>query len=383
MANQEHLDILNQGIEVWNQWREEHSEIEPDLSGIDLHRTNLEHVNFNYANLREAKLYDAYLIGALLIEADLRMASLSGTNSVGANLNRATLNDASLFRADLRGANLIEADFSRADLSVANLSSARLEKANFREAKLKEAILSETFSDHHINMSYATIGQTVFGDIDLRHIEGLDTIQHDGPSYISTRALERSQGDISESFLRGAGLSDTFIEYARSLASHPIEYYSCFISYSSKDEDFAKRLHADLQSHGVRCWFAPEDMKIGDEIRSRIDESIRMYDKLLLVLSEHSVGSVWVKKEVETAFEKEAHQNRFVLFPVRLDDAVMQTSQAWAADIRRQRNIGNFTGWKEHDTYQKAFTRLLRDLKAEAQKTGSRDVRTKDSWIYQ
>ena len=179
--------------------------------------------------------------------------------------------------------------------------------------------------------------------------------------------------------MRGAGLSDTFIEYARSLASHPIEYYSCFISYSSKDEDFAKRLYADLQSHGVRCWFAPEDMKIGDEIRSRIDESIRIYDKLLLVLSEHSVGSVWVKKEVETAFEKEAHQNRLVLFPVRLDDAVMRTSQAWAADIRRQRNIGDFTCWKDHDTYQKAFTRLLRDLKAGAEKTGSRDVRTKDS----
>jgi uncharacterized protein YjbI with pentapeptide repeats len=383
MANQEQLDILKQGGDIWNAWRNEHPDEYIDLSGIDLHgidlhRTNLGRVNFNYANLREAKLYDAYLMAALLIEADLRMANLSGTNLVGANLNRAKLNEASLIRADLRGANLIEADFSRADLSVANISDARLEKANFREAKLKGAILGTSF-DHHINLSYAIIGQTVFEDIDLRHIEGLDTIHHDSRSYISTRALERSQGDISESFLRGAGLSDTFIEYARSLASHPIEYYSCFISYSSKDEDFAKRLYADLQSHGVRCWFAPEDLKWGERIRTGIDEAIYMHDKLLLILSKHSVSSGWVEREVKTALSREKKEKRTVLFPVRVDGAVFDSPFDWATEIRHERNIGDFTRWNQHDDYQTAFDRLLRDLKADAQKTGSRDVRTKDS----
>jgi len=54
-----------------------------------------------------------------------------------------------------------------------------------------------------------------------------------------------------------------------------------------------------------------------------------------------------------------------VLFPVRLDDTVMQTSEAWAADIRRMRHITDFTDWKDYNAYQKAFGRLLRDLKAE------------------
>jgi hypothetical protein len=99
-------------------------------------------------------------------------------------------------------------------------------------------------------------------------------------------------------FLKGTGADDTFITYVRTLVGKPIEYYSCFISYSSKDDAFAKRLYTDLQQEGVRCWFAPEDMKTGDEIRSRIDEAIRIHDKLLLVLSEHSVESTWVKKEV-------------------------------------------------------------------------------------
>jgi hypothetical protein len=65
---------------------------------------------------------------------------------------------------------------------------------------------------------------------------------------------------------------------------------------------------------------------------------------------------------VETAFEKEEKEHRIVLFPIRLDDAVMQMDVGWAADIRRQRHIGDFTQWKAHDAYQHAFARLLRDL---------------------
>jgi hypothetical protein len=145
----------------------------------------------------------------------------------------------------------------------------------------------------------------------------------------------------------------------------PIEFYSCFISYSSKDDDLAQRLYADLQARNVHCWFAPEDLKIGDKFRMRIDEAIRVHDKLLLVLSENSVNSAWVEKEVETAFEKEQRQGgKPVLFPIRLDGAVMKTDRAWAADVRRTRHIGDFTRWKDHDAYQQAFQRLLRDLKA-------------------
>ena len=50
----------------------------------------------------------------------------------------------------------------------------------------------------------------------------------------------------------------------------------------SEYDDFTQRLHADLQQKGVRCWFAPEDLKIGDRFRTRIDDSIRVYDKLLI-----------------------------------------------------------------------------------------------------
>ena len=138
--------------------------------------------------------------------------------------------------------------------------------------------------------------------------------------------------------------------------------FTCFISYSSRDQTFAEQLHAHLEQHGVQCWFAPHDMKIGDKIRQRIEDSIQGHDKLLLVLSEYSVESVWVESEVEAAFEKERQQKRLVLFPIRLDDAVVQTKHAWAAEIRRTRHIGDFREWTQPNTYQQALDRLLRDL---------------------
>jgi TIR domain len=80
-----------------------------------------------------------------------------------------------------------------------------------------------------------------------------------------------------------------------------IQHYSCFIMYSAKDQEFAERLHADLQNNGERCWFAPHDMPIGGKIRDKIDVAIRLRDKLLLILSEHSIKSNWVEDEIEQA----------------------------------------------------------------------------------
>jgi TIR domain-containing protein len=91
------------------------------------------------------------------------------------------------------------------------------------------------------------------------------------------------------------------------------------------------------------------------------DADIRLRDKVLLILSEHSIKSDWVEDEVTKAFEEERRRGQTVLFPIRLDDAVMETEEAWAGKLRA-RHIGDFTRWKEHDVYTKSFERVLRDL---------------------
>jgi hypothetical protein len=106
-------------------------------------------------------------------------------------------------------------------------------------------------------------------------------------------------------------------------------------------------------------------MKWSAKILDTIDEAIRLRDKVLLVLSENSIASEWVEDEVAKAFAEERHRGVTVLFPIRLDDAVFETNEVWANKLRDNRHIGDFRRWKEHDAYQKALARLLRDLRVE------------------
>jgi len=319
------------------------------------------------------------LIDANLSKADLRDADLSDTRLDGANLRgvyltRANLSDANLSRADLSGAVLSNANLSdailigasliRADLTEANLIRANLSDADLSEAWLKEAILTEA-NLGGANLAGATLFWTVFGGPDcLTEVKGLDQCRHNGPSIIDFQALQMT-GPLPIAFLRGIGLPDRLIEYLPSLLNEANQHYSCFISYSSKDQAFAERVHADLQNKSVRCWFAPHDMPIGAKIIDALDEAIRLRDKVLLILSEGAIASDWVEGEVTRALDEERARKQVVLFPVRLDDAVMQTSEGWARLLRGQRNIGDFTRWKEHDSYQKSFERLMRDLRVE------------------
>jgi uncharacterized protein YjbI with pentapeptide repeats len=355
MAKEEHLDILKQGVEIWNQWRMKHPEIKPDFIRSDLPHANLSQANLSEANFYNSNLGDADMSGANLTQAYLGSAChLSGVNFSHANLLQASLSMSFLDNADFNHANLSHADLSGSILENANFSSAHLYRTDFYDADLSGA-----------HFRGARFSRTLLSNVDLSKVLGLDSCSHDGPSIIDHHTLLLS-GRLPLNFLRGCGLPDTFIAHIPSLfGDHSVQFYSCFISYSNRDSAFARKLHADLQNNGVRCWFAPQDLKIGDRIRYRIDDSIRVYDKLLLILSENSVSSQWVEQEVETALAKEREQGQIVLFPITLDNTVMNIGSGWPALIKNARHIGDFRDWNNHKMYQTNFSRLLRDLKAE------------------
>lgn len=358
MANLEHIEMLKHGSITWNHWRAQdlHRRIpdlqDAELSGMALDGMNLSSADLRRANLSRTNLRWADLRNADLSDANLAEASLIGTDLRGSNLRKAALRSTYLQDTDFRRTTLRGADFREANLLGADLTGADLSEADF---------------------THASVAFTVFGNVDLASARGLELMVHIGPSVIGADSLFRAQGRVPEAFLQGAGVPDDFITYMKSFAGRAIEYHSCFISYSSKDQDFAERLHADLQAKGVRCWFAPEDMKIGDKIWDRLDQSIRLHDKLLLILSANSIGSEWVEDEVTTAFEEERKRGKTVLFPVRVDDAIFSTHESWAAKVR-QRHIGEFSNWKDHDAYKRASDRLLRDLKAETPVAPSEDA---------
>jgi uncharacterized protein YjbI with pentapeptide repeats len=372
-----------QGILEWNKWRTANPEIKVELDNADLSHTNLigadlrcaklNLANLECTSLRSAILYGARLVGADLDDADLSNADLRSTRLKSANLTHARLIGADLSPigadaylspigadprapSDLRygptfmGANLKDANLRYAKLLDANLMDADLTNANLSCANLRGASL--------VN---ATLAGTIFADVDLSGVTGLERCRHTGPSTIDHRTLQKS-GPLPITFLRGVGMPDNLIDYLPSLLNQPIQHYSCFISYSSKDDEFAHRIHADLQNNGVRCWFAPHDMPTGAKIWDAIDEAIKLRDKLLHILSEHSIESDWVEDEVQKAFAEERDRKEVVLFPVRVDDAVMETPEPWARKLRDQRNVGDFRRWKDHDAYKQSLARVLRDL---------------------
>jgi uncharacterized protein YjbI with pentapeptide repeats len=218
VADEEHMARLGQGVDAWNTWRRAGAP-KPDPIRANLSVANLIHANLSSANLLGAKLSSASVMGANLSSADLRKADLGG----------ATLHDANLSGANLSGANLTQTQ----------------------------------------------VGATIFAGFDLTSVIGLETCQHFGPSAVDHLVLEQSSS-LPISFLRGVGLPERLIEYLPTLFNQAIQYYSCFISYSTKDQDFADRIHADLQNKGVRCWFAPHDLPIGGKILDEIDAAIRL-----------------------------------------------------------------------------------------------------------
>jgi uncharacterized protein YjbI with pentapeptide repeats len=356
MANEEQLAMLKRSVEEWNRWRDVNPNMKIELFRADLRGASLERADLRIVNLEEADLREANLE-----EADLRDAYLDETNLSGANI----------WYADLSGVDLVGADLKEAYLYLADLKRAKVVGTKFAGVRLNGTHLS---------------------DLNLSQAVGLKEVEHQGPSYISTDTLQRSRGKIPEKFLKGCGLSDWEIESAKlyrdglsakevddilyrvhDLRVHQaIHYYSVFISYSMKNQSFAQKLYADLQNNGVRCWFASEDMKGGQKLHEQIDVAIRKKERLLLVLSESSMNSEWVKTEIAKARKKELAEKRRVLFPIGL--VPFEKIKEWEcfdADVGkdsakeiREYFIPDFSQWEEEASYKLAFDRLLKDLRA-------------------
>ena len=374
MANPEHLAILNKGMKAWNKWRNKNPKIQPDLKYLSNINVDLAGANLSGADLVGMHMLKANLNSINLSGADLRGANLSGTDLSNSNLSNANLSGAKLSNAILSSADLSNAILSSADLTGVSLIGATLFNTNFNSAYLFNTNMSNA-DLNGAKFNNARIGQSIFSNNDLSVVEELDLILHSGPSAIGIDTLYRSGGNIPESFLRGCGVPDEFITFLPSIigAQQAIQFYSCFISYSTKDERFAKRLHSRMRDNNLRVWFAPEDIKGGQKLHEQLERAIQMHDRLLIVLSEESMKSQWVQTEIRKAREIETAEIRRKLFPIMLVDyeAVKKwkcfdadTGKDLAVELREY-YIPDFSNWKEHDSFEREFEKLLRDLKAE------------------
>lgn len=300
---------------------------------------------------------------------------LSGADLSGANLSGASLTCASLGRADLSGADLNHADLNHADLSCANLSCANLSGANLSAANLRDANLSGA-NLRDANLISADLGPTVFANVDLSQVNGLETVNHHGPSTIGVDTLFLSNGKIPEIFLRGCGMRETLITYLPSFMENAFDFYSCFISHNKTDKPFARQLHDRLQGRGIRCWLDEKDLNPGDDLYDGIDRGIRVWDKVLLCASKDSLVSGWVDDEITIALEKEkellksTQKKLLKIVPLNLDGYMF--SDDWQSGYRamiRKRVAADFTTWKsDADEFERQFERVVKALRTDGGK---------------
>jgi uncharacterized protein YjbI with pentapeptide repeats len=354
MSNEEHVSIFKQGVKVWNRWRADNPQIKtPDLSNThgEIHADSMD-------------LQSIDLSGADLRRLCLDWSDLSHANLAGANLGE-------INTCDLGGGNGPFTNFTAANLRGANFRDAVLFGSDFRGANLTNAIFDGN-SLSHAKFHKTQMGSTVFGSVDLCGAAGLDAVEHRGPSSIGIPTLYRSRNTIPESFLRGCGLLNWELQLARfyesdigigditniaydminSWSVEPIKFYSCFISYSHADQEFARSLYDMLQRKGIRCWLDEKQLLPGDDLYDQIDRGVRLWDKVLLCCSKHSLMSWWVNNEITIAMEKEQHlwqesgQKVQSIIPLNVDGYLFSASwnSGYQAQLRR-RYAADFTNW--------------------------------------
>ena len=122
--------------------------------------------------------------------------------------------------------------------------------------------------------------------------------------------------------------------------------------HSSKDKPFVRKLAADLVASGVKVWLDEQRILVGDSVPEKIAQGLAESDFFLIVVSNNSVASAWVKKELSNALVHEIERRKVTVLPIKLDDAQMPDSiiDKLYADFSH--------------SYEDGLEKLLRSIKA-------------------
>jgi hypothetical protein len=123
-----------------------------------------------------------------------------------------------------------------------------------------------------------------------------------------------------------------------------------FISHSSRDKPFVRRLAADLTGAGVGIWLDEQRIRVGDSIPDQIAQGLAESDIFLIALSDSSVSSEWVKRELNNALVSEITKRNIEILPLKL-------SECDIPEVIREKKYADFT-----KSYREGFDELLKAI---------------------
>lgn len=331
MVEDIHYKKLREGVKAWNIWRFGSSTYFLDLSNIDLQGASLIGIDFH--------------------GVDLTNANLSHTQLTGANLSGTTLHNTNLSYAHLREANL-----AGADLTNTNLTGAHLKMTRFLNTRLRDCIGLESLD--HQGTSYIDQGTLKYSDnlpIDFLYELGLDD-------------WEITIADLNNDELEPIEVASILKKIYKSHPSIAPEYYSCFISYSHSDKKFAHKLYEKLSQAGITCWLDNHEFLPGDDMRDKIHQGINSLDKVLLCCSKDSLNSYWVNTELDKTLLKEKDlwkdsiNKTLALIPLNLDNYIFEWQSSRKSELIR-RYIEDLSNWEElPEKFDYAVNRVIAAL---------------------
>jgi hypothetical protein len=134
-----------------------------------------------------------------------------------------------------------------------------------------------------------------------------------------------------------------------------------FVSHSTKDKPFVRKLASDLVASGVKVWIDEQNILVGDSIPEKIAQGLAESDFFLIVLSKNSVNSEWVRKELNSAIVHEIERRKVTILPIKLDDAKMP-------ETIKDKLYADFS-----KSYEEGLEKLIRSIKARKVVTDGRN----------
>ncbi len=103
-----------------------------------------------------------------------------------------------------------------------------------------------------------------------------------------------------------------------------------FLAHSSKDKPFVRKLKSALKSAGIEVFVDEDEILPGQRLRAKIGQLIKDSDCFLVVISQNSVDSPWVKEELNVA----AQELTGTLIPILYRKSTMPPYLTYLSDLR-------------------------------------------------
>jgi hypothetical protein len=91
-----------------------------------------------------------------------------------------------------------------------------------------------------------------------------------------------------------------------------------FLSHSSNNGVIANEIAETLRNHGIHVWYSPTNILTAQQWIDEIGNALRRCDWFMVLLTQDSIVSRWVKRELNYALNHSQYDDHII--PVKIED---------------------------------------------------------------